>query len=104
MPATKFVNDSCRYTIPQDELPPSIREANARVVGYGNPKHGPNDNRHLPGIDLDSPRPFTILTFGATREYGPDEGWQHVSYKKKARKVRRYRAQQPKLEVIEEEY
>jgi hypothetical protein len=107
MPATNCVKDCCRYSVPLDELPPHIREANAKVVGAGLAKHGPNDHRHLPGIDLDNHRPYTMISFGAKREYGPEEGWQYVTYKRKGRKARRYREyekeQLPELEVTEED-
>jgi hypothetical protein len=46
--------------------------------------------RCLPGIDPDAKYIYTRVFFGADREYGPDEGWQRVSYRKKGRKARRY--------------
>ena len=106
MPSPSCNKDCCRRSVPQDELPFHIREANAKVIGSGLAKHGPNDHRHLPGVNLDGPSNYRMVFFGATREYGPDEGWQHVTYKKKkSRKMRRYREQekQPELEVTEED-
>ena len=107
MPSPSCNKDCCRYSIPKDELPAHIREANAKVIGSALAKHGPNDHRHLPGVDLDRPFTYTTVFFGAKREYGPDEGWQHVTYKRKGRKARRYREyekeQQPELEVTEED-
>jgi len=35
---------------------------------------------------------YQPVFFGATREYGPEEGWQTVSFKKKGRKSRQWRS------------
>ena len=103
MPATNCNRDCCRRSVSQDELPSHLRTANAKVVGSGLATHGPNDHRHLPGTDLT----YRNVFFGATREYGPDEGWQVVSYKKKKRRYRVYEKkkeeEQAELEVTEED-
>jgi len=45
----------------------------------------------LPGITPNVPYVSIAPLFaGATREYGPDEGWIQVNYKKKGRKARRW--------------
>jgi len=45
--------------------------------------------RCLPGITTGYS--YKMVSFSADREYGPDEGWQRVSYRKKGgRKARRY--------------
>ena len=77
--------DCCRKPI---EVSYEIHKKNMSVVGWAPSK---NQDRCLPGIDPDASHSYTPVFFGADREYGPDEGWQRVSYRKKAgRKVRRY--------------
>jgi hypothetical protein len=51
------------------------------------PKRAPNTP--LPGIDHERPASYTCVFFGATREYGPNEGWQIVKNKKTAKNARR---------------
>lgn len=52
----------------------------------------PNTRResHLPGLTPDPNYRYKRVFFGAEREYGPDEGWQHVGRKRDRRcKIRR---------------
>ena len=45
----------------------------------------------LPGIDNERTDNCVPIFFGATREYGPNEGWQEVRRKKHAKNKRRRR-------------
>ena len=42
--------------------------------------------RCAPGIDPDAPYIYRAVSFAATREYGPDEGWIRVVRNKKKRR------------------
>jgi len=77
--------DCCRKPIAVSE------EKKMKVVGYGPPVYDKNHGRCLPGIDPDASHSYTTVFFGADREYGPEEGWQRVSYRNKGgRKARFY--------------
>ena len=93
--------DCCRNKMDDSLISAAIHEKNAAVVGSA---HAPavTNNRHLPGIDPDRPFTYVPVFFGATREYGPNEGWQTVSYRKKGRKARRWLGKEVE-EVHEEE-
>jgi len=54
----------------------------------------PDWNRGLPGIDYDRKDAYVPLFFGASREYGPDEGWQTVR-RRKGRRGPAFRSQKP---------
>lgn len=57
----------------------------------------PDWNRGLPGIDYDRKDAYVSPFFGASREYGPDEGWQTVRRRKGRRGGPAFRSQsQPK--------
>jgi len=80
-------SDCCRKPIQVND---EIYKKNTLVVGYS-PIAYDNLCRSLPGIDPNANYTYTRVFFGADREYGPDEGWQRVSYRKKGgRKARRY--------------
>ena len=53
----------------------------------------PEWNRGLPGIDYDRTDSYVPLFFGASREYGPDEGWQTVR-RRKGRRGPAFRSKQ----------
>ena len=53
-----------------------------------------NSNENVLPKSRDAPDGYRYRTvfFGATREYGPEEGWQTVSFKKKGRKSRQWKS------------
>ena len=85
MPKKGCSADCCRKPIAVNY---EVYKKNMSVVG-ASPAN--KQERCLPGIDPDANYTYTRVFFGAEREYGPDEGWQRVSYRKKGgRKARRY--------------
>ena len=77
------VKDCCRPAC--DELSFEIRHRNSVVIGNQNAPHNASHPRCLPGINPDRPLVYRNVSFGATREYGPEEGWQAVVHRKKKR-------------------
>jgi hypothetical protein len=47
-------------------------------------------NTPLPGTDPERSASYVTVFFGAPREYGPNEGWQIVQNKHRAKRARRY--------------
>lgn len=64
-------------------------------------------NVPVPGIDHNHPATNIYVFFGASREYGPNEGWQIVKNKrtvKKARRAARRRAEEARYMSDETSY
>jgi hypothetical protein len=64
-------------------------------------------NTPVPGIDHNHPATNIYVFFGASREYGPNEGWQIVKNKrtvKKARRMARRRAEEARYMSDETSY
>jgi hypothetical protein len=97
MPDKNCIKDCCRPA--PENISPAIREKNAAVIGSGDPLP---TKSHLAGIDPERPYTYRAVFFGAPREYGPNEGWQTVSYKKKGKRARRWQGKE--VEVAPEEF
>jgi hypothetical protein len=92
------VKDCCRPA--NVDVSFEILQRNAAITGGG--CAAPYANRCLPGIDPDRPVTYRLVSFAAPREYGPEEGWQTVRYKKKGRKARKWRTRVEEEEEEEE--
>jgi len=87
------MNAGTLYDIGHDGKPDWTR-FNATVLGNLPTETSLYSYTHLPGINHE-PFFYQNVFFGATREYGPEEGWQVVQRRRKGQQNKRRYQQTP---------